>query len=745
MHVSIRLLVALAFLAVLAASAPVCAQAPPGGPKDPNGEITADFSGTDLDRILKLVSGDLDVRFLYDDKVLKRKVNLLSPVNIKRKDLLAVLQSILEMQGFTMVKAGPAEAEIWKVVPFTQPIVNPLNKGKIKAYTMEDVKDVPEGEELATLVVRLQFVDARSAFIAVQGMASDPRMVQAIETANVVIVTDTAQNIKRISDIVRIMDVQKPGALIEVIALKYADPKDIVDKLTPLLQSIGNTDIGQKLPGQGQPDIGPGGSTQRPFLVADPRTRQIIIFALKGPMEQLKSLIRDRLDIPVKYAERQVNIIFLKNSTAKTIAAELKEMVTGITTPSTQPGAGTGQPGTGQPGTGIPQPQPPITPGGTTGTSTDTGTRIVSDDSNNAIVIVADQNTYEQLAKIVGGLDIRRPEVQIHVSIVENQRGNDLQFGIEATTIDKAKDGSLTLFSGTSFGLTRVVDLNGDQIPDGRLPVAGLAGLLTGFMKDKATNVPLILHAFEQEQKIKILAEPHLIVNDNIPATFTVKDQVPTTTNTVSNGTVITTFAGFQDASLTLKITPHISARNYLRLEIDQLIEAFRGQGQVINGTQIPPAKATRQVITTVTVPDEQTVVIGGLSDQRDDDTVQGVPYLSDIPLLGRLFQRTVSTYKRTTIYIFITPTIMWDPSFSELYTVTRAAKCQVYDETGQYIGPPEPEENEAGALDTVRFRSPFPCHEVSIPKKGPCEGVDRRDNRREFERPDWWKLSGPR
>ncbi len=742
MRGSSRILVALSFLAVLASSAPVFAQAPAPPKKDPEGTIPVVFTGMDLDRILKLVSEELDVRFLYDDKVLKRKVNLLSTVDIKRKNLLAVLQSILEMQGFTMVKAGPAEAEVWKVVPFTQPIVNPLNKGKIQTYTMDDFDiKLPEGEELATLVVRLQFVDARSAFIAVQGMASDPRMVQAIETANVVIVTDTAQNVRRIATIVKIMDVQKPGALIEVIALKYADPKDIVDKLTPLLPNFIDTGGGSKLlPGQG-PDVPGGGGTSRPFLVADQRTRQIIIFALKGPLEQIKALIKNNLDLPVKYAERQVNIIFLKNSTAKTVAALLKELVTGINAP--QPGTGAGQPGPGQPG--VPTPQPP-TPGGTTGSTSDTGTRIVSDDTNNAIVIVADQNTYKQLAEAVSGLDIRRPEVQIHVTIVENQRGNDLNLGFEETTVDPAKDGSLTLFSGTSFGITRVVDLNGDQIPDGRLPVAGLTGLLTGFMKDKAQNVPLILHAQEQEQKIKILAEPHLVVNDNIPATFTVKDQVPTTTqSTTGTGIVTTTFAGFQDASLTLKITPHISARNYLRLEIDQLIEAFRGQGQVINGTQIPPAKATRQVITTVTVPNERTVVIGGLSDQRDDDTVQGVPYLSDIPLLGRLFERTVNTHKRTTIFIFITPTIMWDPNFDELYTVSRSAKCQVYDETGNYVGVPEPEDNVAGALDTVRFRSPFPCHEAAIPEKTIGEGVDRRDNRRPFARPDPWGFRGGR
>jgi len=181
-----------------------------GAPPPKEGTISINFDGMDLDRILKMVSDELQVRFLYDDKVLKRKVNVLSPVDIPRVHLLSVLQAILEQQGFTMVKAGTPEAEVWKVVPFTQPH-GPSSSGRIKTYVMGDTDKLPEGEELTSLAIRLDHVDARSVFIAVQGMASDPRMVQAIESANVVIVTDTAPNIRRIAEVVRMMDVPGHG------------------------------------------------------------------------------------------------------------------------------------------------------------------------------------------------------------------------------------------------------------------------------------------------------------------------------------------------------------------------------------------------------------------------------------------------------------------------------------------------------------------------------------------------------
>lgn len=729
------LLLGAALFLLLAAQTPVQAQAPA---KDPEELLHIEFTGMDLDRILKLVSDELDVRFLYDEKILKRKVNLLSPVDIKRKDLLAVLLSILEMQSFTMVKAGPPEAEIWKIVPFTAPIANPPNKGIIPTLNIEDLENLPRDEGLASLVVRLRYVDARSAFIAIQGMASDPRMVQAIESANVVVVTDTAQNIRRIAQIVQLMDKEKPGPEIEVIQLKHADPKDIVDKLTPLLQ-LWVSGVGPKIPGQ-DPGLGGGVDQSRPFLVADPRTRQIVIFAMKERIAQLKDLITNKLDIPVKYAERRLEIVFLRHATALTsdgkgLVPQLQQIIGTLAQQTPQPGGPT------QPG----QPTPPTTPPTTGGPTGDTGPKIVADQTNNAVIIVADEKTLTLLLDAIAKLDVRRPEVQIHALIVEASQGLDYRLGFEATTVDDPTRHDLITFAGTNFGLTRIVDLNGDQIPDGRLPVAGLAGLVTGLMKERFTSIPFILHALKNENDVRVLSQPRVVVNDNVGAVFTIKEQVPTTTqSTTGTGIVTTTFSGFQDASLTLKITPHISEKNYLRLEVDQLIEAFRGQGQVVGGTTIPPAKASREVITTVTVPHERTVVIGGLAELREDETTDGVPYLSDIPLLGRLFERTVRNRDRRTIYVFITPTILHDANFEDYLAVSRDANCQIYNETGNYVGVRETEDDKSGALDCVWFRSPFPCR-GEAPKKGPCDGVELRDWRPQAGRPDPLGLYGGR
>lgn len=224
----------LVFASLLALASVASPQGKAGGDDD---KVDLNLQGMDLDRVVQLVSDELKVRFMYDDKILKRKVNLISPVEIPRDRLFSVFVTILEMHGFTTVKSGPEGAEVWKIVPFTQPLVNPANKGSLPTVEISRADILPPGEELATLIIPLTNCDARSAFIAIQGMAGDPRMVQAIEPTNVVIVTDTGSNLRRIAEVARLMDrpqpvVGDPSVGIEVCVVE-ADAAAAMGKADP--------------------------------------------------------------------------------------------------------------------------------------------------------------------------------------------------------------------------------------------------------------------------------------------------------------------------------------------------------------------------------------------------------------------------------------------------------------------------------------------------------------------------------
>src|SRR5262249_44248220 len=152
-----------------------------------------------------------------------------------------------------------------------------------------------------------------------------------------------------------------------------------------------------------------------------------------------------------------------------------------------------------------------------------------------------------------------------------------------------------------------------------------------------------------------VLNVPSVLVNNNGKAKVVTLDQQPTTQVTTTGAGVGGTqenFAGYQDAGITLEISPSISASRYLRLEISLVVSNFTGS---FNGGPIPPPRITREMKTTVNVPDGDTMVIGGVISDTQQTTRLGVPWLADLPLIGFLFRRDSDTNSRTTLYFFVT------------------------------------------------------------------------------------------
>jgi type II secretory pathway component GspD/PulD (secretin) len=132
----------------------------------------------------------------------------------------------------------------------------------------------------------------------------------------------------------------------------------------------------------------------------------------------------------------------------------------------------------------------------------------------------------------------------------------------------------------------------------------------------------------------------------------------------------VQSFQGFEEASLDLTVTPHISEGNYLNLELQLTVDQFTGNS---TDPTLPPPKATRELTTRITVPNHQTVVIGGLSSTRYLESVSKIPILGDIPLLGLLFKRRDIRETRTHLFIFLTPHILEDQDFRDLGMLSRA------------------------------------------------------------------------
>ncbi|MEQ1890983.1 MAG: type II and III secretion system protein, partial [Planctomycetota bacterium] len=141
-------------------------------------------------------------------------------------------------------------------------------------------------------------------------------------------------------------------------------------------------------------------------------------------------------------------------------------------------------------------------------------------------------------------------------------------------------------------------------------------------------------------------------------------------------------FNGFQEAGITLEISPSISASRYLRLDISLTVSNFAGSFST--ATTVPPPRVTREMTTTVNIPDGDTMVIGGVISDQVQTTREGVPWLMDLPIIGALFRQDSDTNSRTTLYFFVTPHILRDPDFADLSEISYQKKLNAAEIMGK-------------------------------------------------------------
>jgi general secretion pathway protein D len=210
-----------------------------------------------------------------------------------------------------------------------------------------------------------------------------------------------------------------------------------------------------------------------------------------------------------------------------------------------------------------------------------------------------------------------------------------------------------------------------------RIPFAtanGIAfsGLAAGIF-EKNLNVPLLVSMLKTYTKVNLLSTASVLTNDNEDSTITVGRTITTLrSESTAAGTDRVTADRDIEANLTLRISPHISNDNYLRLDIELLVEAFQGVGIA----ELPPPRTRREFVGSVTVPNGKTVVIGGLVQDNYSKSELGIPFLSDIPILGELFKSTSESNERTTLYLFVTPTII--DNFQKLEEISYERKLEI-------------------------------------------------------------------
>ena len=289
---------------------------------------------------------------------------------------------------------------------------------------------------------------------------------------------------------------------------------------------------------------------------------------------------------------------------------------------------------------------------------------VIADVGNNQIVITAPRQTQDEFAQLIERIDLRRAQVYIEATIVAVSDTDAFRLAIESQFLDLNGDGE----GGgvrTNFGLSTL-----DVFTNSTAVATGLPGVTAALIKDE--YIPFIISATQRDSNSRVIATPQLLVDDNSEATVLTSQEVPYQTTIASDISERTTFE-FVTAETSLTVTPQISAGGTIRMDYGILLEAFNGTA--LEGA--PPPKQTNEISgESVTVPSDSTVVIGGLVVENNGETVVRVPLLGDIPLVGHFFRDTRKDGSKTTLYVFLKPRVLRNPTLRDYRLITQGPQA---------------------------------------------------------------------
>ncbi len=587
--------------------------------------VTMNFKNADIRAFIEFVSGFSGKNFLVDNRV-KGSVTIVSPTPISEDEAYDVFLSVLEVNGFATVNSG----SVIKIVPRAE--------GKQKSVNVRESGSAPNTDEVMTQVLRLKYADAQQLVALLRPLISPNSHLVAYPRGNMLLLTDSASNIRRIQKVMKLVD-RQDAVGVQMFPLKHAS----ADKLAKTLSGL-------------YAKTGPGSPTSIKALSHQPGNILIVV-AAPQMINEVAAIVK-KLDIQPKPDSGRLQVRYLKHANAEDVSKVLTSLFGGSSTAAKT-----------------------TAPGKTLFTG---DVKIVAEPATNALLITADPSDMNALNGIIDKLDVRRLQVLVEALIVEVSTGVGEQFGVEWQSGNNFGGSNAAAFGGTSFTSASGVNIN----TVAQNPFATGSGLAVGVTKGTLTfggqtilNLGALARALSTKTDTNILSTPNILTMDNEEAEIIVGQNVPFITGQSSTqGGVTNPFQTIErkDVGLRLKVKPQISEGNTVRLELYQEISSVDG-GTAAEGGLIT---SKRSIKTVVLANDGGMVVLGGL--MRDDSSVsvQRVPCLGSIPVLGEAFQFTENKQAKTNLMVFLRPHIIKDSDDIQLLTNQKYSDIQeVYEQ----------------------------------------------------------------
>jgi general secretion pathway protein D len=645
-------LVVLASALILSLSTPAFAQqaATPAAGDD---EVTLNFVNADLQAVIKAVAEITGRNILIDPRV-TGTVNIVAPKPVPRSMVFSILLSALRAQGFSAVGG---DLGFIRVVP----------EAEAKFYPGAGDPRRARGDQIVTEVFTLQYESAQQLVPVLRPLVSPNNIINAFPATNTLIVTDYAENLRRIRRVIASIDQPHPGELLS-LKLQHANAVDVAQTVQRLIPEAAAAT---------QPGV-----QQKVAVTVDSRTNSLLVRADNPTLASRIRSLAASIDLPTT-AAGNIHVVYLKNADATKMAETLRAIVSGQATQAQQrqttpgltptPGLTGAQPGLTPPGMTQPGQSPATTPLGSGFGATPTGTQagaqqgsmIQAYPETNSLVIIAPDNIYNALRSVIEKLDSRRAQVFVEALVVEVTANRAAEFGIQWQDLSGLNRSGTQVIGGTNFGGAGTNIIGAAQ----NLGTIG-TGLNLGVVRGRVTipgigevlNLGFLARALEKDSNANILATPTLLTLDNEEARIIVGQNIPIVTGSftagAATGGVVNPFQTFdrRDIGLTLRVKPQVTQGGSVRLQIFQEVSSIFDR---TNPSGIITNK--RALESQVIVDDGQTIVLGGLISDDTQSSEERVPLLGSIPFVGQLFRYERRQRDKTNLMVFLRPMIIRD------------------------------------------------------------------------------------
>jgi general secretion pathway protein D len=646
---------------------------PPGGAQNPDDKKSADTSGlpqfpdevefqprpdgyrvafsledANLSELVRVISQLTGRRFIFGGKVRDIKATVYSPQKVTVAEAYRAFLAILETNGLTVVPHGRflKIVESPGIVTQTTPV-----------YAIG--QPVPREERFITRLYRVNHISADEVAKLLVKFKSKEGDISTYAPSGLLIITDTGSNVRRLLRLVEEIDVGGASNQIWVEPVHYATASELATKLGEIFDISGK---GQPVDASGESD------TRISKIISEDRTNSLIVVATQPAYLRVLEVIK-RLDVQ-QTGDGDVHVLPLQHAMAEELATTLNNILSGMGT------SAPGQRGRAPAG-GAKGPPEGVFEG---------SLRITADQATNSLVITSSLRDYASIRTVIDRLDRPRRQVFIEAVILDVSVDHTNQFNINyhAGAAPDVGGGGDSLIYGGFNPLTSILLPSADNLQGLALGVRGPDIDGTTNLLGTGLTVPafgIVVNALATSSDANVLATPHIIATDNVPAEISVGQNIPLQTNLGGAASQLGSLAGLagggaagsnplaslggfgmggfaaprQDVGTKIKVVPHINDSSEVRLELTEEISEQGAASGSLGAVSI--TKRTAQ--TTVVVRDQQTVVIGGLMRDAVVTSESKIPVLGDLPLLGFLFRNSSNTKQKTNLLLILTPYII--------------------------------------------------------------------------------------